>query len=91
MVHDEETDQSVERHEWEISRHVMIDDTTVFVGTSSKAEYVLNQCITIIGNEGWLAVDLIPWPWNVGSINWNWGKLNGLLVEVGGSCTRSCP
>ena len=60
MVHDEVADGSVERHEWEVSCHVVIDDTTVFVGEYSETEHVSNRSIAIIGNEGWSVVVLIP-------------------------------
>ena len=60
MVHDEMADGSVERHEREVSCHVVIDDATVFVGEYSETEYVSDRSIAIVGNEGWSAVALIP-------------------------------
>ena len=60
MVHDEMAYRPVKRHEWEVSSHVMVNDTTVFVGEYAETEYVTNRSIAIIGNESWSVVVLIP-------------------------------
>ena len=49
MIQDKKTYTSIEGHEWEVSRQVVVYDTGDFVGKSTEAKNVGNGFI--IGND----------------------------------------